>query len=148
MQTILRWSVIIGKRKSRYTRWKKALQDKGMKLNVRVNKTNAFYTRRNFVRMQIRKYPCSVWGKGVRRNSVQCTKMSTAVVQEVFRSSWKFKQRERFYLQKMQPWCVISRWRQKDKLGWRQHRSSGQVLLSRWCTRYGRSSSAGQEAVT
>ena len=41
---------------SRYTRWKKALQEKGMKINV--NKTKAFYTRRNFVRMQFRKYPC------------------------------------------------------------------------------------------
>ena len=57
---------------SRYTRWKKALQEKGMKINV--NKTKAFYTRRKFVRMQMRKYPCSVCGKGVGRNSVQCTK--------------------------------------------------------------------------
>ena len=56
---------------SRYTRWKKALQEKGMKKNV--NKTKAFYTR-NFVRMQMRKYPCSVCGKGMGRNSVQCTK--------------------------------------------------------------------------
>ena len=32
---------------SRYTRWKKALQEKGMKINV--NNTKAFYTRRNFV---------------------------------------------------------------------------------------------------
>ena len=56
----------------RYARWKKALQDKGMKINV--GKTKAFYTRRNFVRMQIRKYPCSVCGKGMGRNSVQCTK--------------------------------------------------------------------------
>ena len=36
---------------SRYTRWKKALQDEGMKINV--NKTKAFYTRKNLVRMQI-----------------------------------------------------------------------------------------------
>ena len=36
---------------SRYTRWKKTLQDEGMKINV--NKTKAFFTRRNFVRMQI-----------------------------------------------------------------------------------------------
>ena len=57
---------------SRYIRWKKALQEKGMKINV--NKTKAFYIRRNFVRMQMRKYPCSVCGKGVGRNSVQCTK--------------------------------------------------------------------------
>ena len=57
---------------SRYTRWKKALQEKGMKINV--NKTKAFYTRRNFARMQMRKYPCSVCGKGMGRNSMQCTK--------------------------------------------------------------------------
>ena len=43
-----------------------------MKTNV--NMTKAFYTRRNFVWMQIRKYPCSVCGKGVGRNSVQSTK--------------------------------------------------------------------------
>ena len=36
---------------SRYTRWKKALREKGMKINL--NKTKAFYTRRNFVRMQM-----------------------------------------------------------------------------------------------
>ena len=44
------------------------------KKKTNVNKTKAFYTRRNFVRMQMRKYPCSVCGKGVGRNSVQCTK--------------------------------------------------------------------------
>ena len=36
---------------SRYTRWKKALQDKGMKISV--NKTKAFSTRRNFIRIQL-----------------------------------------------------------------------------------------------
>ena len=41
---------------------------------INVNKTKAFHTRRNFVRMQMRKYPCSVCGKGVGRNSVKCTK--------------------------------------------------------------------------
>ena len=46
---------------SRYTRWKKALQEKGMKINV--NKTKAFYTRKNFVRTQMRKYPYSVCSK-------------------------------------------------------------------------------------
>ena len=56
----------------RYTRWKKALQDKEIKINV--NKTKAFYTTRNFVRMRIRKYPCSVCGKGLGQNSVQCIK--------------------------------------------------------------------------
>ena len=43
-----------------------------MKINV--NKTKAFYTRRNFVRMQMQKYPCSACGKEVGRNSMQCTK--------------------------------------------------------------------------
>ena len=90
---------------SRYTRWKKVLQEKGMKINV--SKTKAFYTRRNFVRMQMQKYPCSVCGKGVGRNSMQCTKMSTLGAQEVFWSSWKLNPRERFYLQKMHPGCVI-----------------------------------------
>ena len=42
---------------------KKRKQDKGF-----------FYTKRNFVRMQIQKYPYFVCGKGVGRNSVQCTK--------------------------------------------------------------------------
>ena len=32
---------------SQYIRWKKALQEKGIKINV--DKTKAFYTRRNFV---------------------------------------------------------------------------------------------------
>ena len=37
-------------------------------------------------------------------------KMSTLGAQEVLWSSWKlFDQRERFYLQKMRPWCVTSR---------------------------------------
>ena len=57
---------------SRYTRWKKALQDKGIKINV--YNTKAFYTRRNFILTQMRKYPCSACNKGVGRNSVQCTK--------------------------------------------------------------------------
>ena len=57
---------------SLYTRWKKALQEKEMKINA--NKTRAFETRRNFVRVQMLKYPCSVCGKGVERNSVQRTK--------------------------------------------------------------------------
>ena len=57
---------------SRYTQWKKALQEKEMK--IKVNKTKAFYIRRNFVRMRMRKYLCSVCGKGMGRNSVQSTK--------------------------------------------------------------------------
>ena len=43
-----------------------------MKINV--NKIKTFYKRRNLLRMQIQKYPCSVCGKRVGRNSVQCAK--------------------------------------------------------------------------
>ena len=43
-----------------------------MKINV--NKTKAFYARRNLVQMQIQKYPFFVCGNGVGRNSVQYTK--------------------------------------------------------------------------
>ena len=89
---------------SRYTRWKKALQEKGMKINV--NETKAFYTGRNFVRMQIQKYPCSVCGKGV-KETLCCVQNVNTGCTRGFWSSWKFNQRERFYLQKMQPWSVI-----------------------------------------
>ena len=81
---------------SRYTRWKKALQEKGMKINV--NKTKAFYTKRNFVRMQMQKYPCSVCGKEVGRNSVQCTKCQHWMHKELFWGSLKFNPRKEFYL--------------------------------------------------
>ena len=53
-----------------------------MKINV--NKTKAFCTRRNFVQMQMQKYPCSVCGKGVGRNSVQCTKCQHWVHKKCF----------------------------------------------------------------
>ena len=43
-----------------------------MKRNV--NKTKAFLYKKKFVRMQIQKYPSFVCGRGVGRNSVQCTK--------------------------------------------------------------------------
>ena len=43
-----------------------------MKINV--NKTKAFYTRRNLVQMQIQKYLFFVCDNGVERNSVQYTK--------------------------------------------------------------------------
>ena len=57
---------------SRYDRWKKAPKNHGLKINV--NKTKGFYTGGKVVRMQIRKFPCSVCGNGVGRNSLQCTK--------------------------------------------------------------------------
>ena len=71
-----------------------------MKINA--NKTKAFYTRRNFVRMQMRKYPCSVCGKGVGRNSVQCTKCQHWVHKRCSGVHGSLT-RERFYLQKCIP---------------------------------------------
>ena len=71
-----------------------------MKINV--NKTKAFYTRRNFVRMQMQKYPCSVCGKGVGRNSVQCTKCQHWVHKRCSGVHGSLT-RERFYYQKMLP---------------------------------------------
>ena len=90
---------------SRYTRWKKALQEKGMKINV--NKKKAFCTRRNFVRMQMRKYPCSVCGKGVRRNSEQCTKCQHWVHKSCFGVHGCLTRVKDFTCKKMHPWCVI-----------------------------------------
>ena len=57
---------------SRYALWKKALDNHGLKINV--NKTKGFYTGGKVVRMQTRKFPCSVCGNGMGRNSLQCTK--------------------------------------------------------------------------
>ena len=57
---------------SRYCRWKKALKNKGMKVNI--NKTKALYTGGKIVRTQSCKHPCSICGRGVGRNSIQCTK--------------------------------------------------------------------------
>ena len=84
---------------SRYTRWKKALQDKEMKINI--NTTKAFYAR-NFVRMQIRKYPCSVCDKRVGRNSVQRKKFQYWVHKRCS-GICESLTRERFFLQKMHP---------------------------------------------
>ena len=51
--------------------------------------------------MQMRKYPCSVRGKGVGRLELRAVyKMSTMSAQEVFWSSRRFNPREGFYLQK------------------------------------------------
>ena len=57
---------------SRYARWKKALKNHGLKLNI--NKTKRFYTDGKVVKMQTRIFPCSVCGNGVGRSSLQCTK--------------------------------------------------------------------------
>jgi hypothetical protein len=56
----------------RYARWKKALEGKGLKVNV--NKTKAFCTGERMAMTLAAKDPCSVCGKGVRSNSIQCTK--------------------------------------------------------------------------
>ena len=65
-----------------------------MKTNA--NRTKTFHTRKIFVQMQIRNYLCSVCMLQ-RSGKDLCAvyKMST-----LFWSSWKFNQRERFYLQK------------------------------------------------
>ena len=49
-----------------------SIKDKGIRISV--NKKKVFYTRKNFVQIQIRKYSCSVCGNGVRRNFAKCTK--------------------------------------------------------------------------
>ena len=100
---------------SRYTWWKKASQKKGMKRNV--NKTKAFLYKKKFCANANSKVSLlCVWQ---RSGKELCTvyKMSALGAQEVFWSSWKFNQREGFYLQKMHSWCVISKWRWNDKFG-------------------------------
>ena len=42
-----------------YARWKKALKNHGLKINV--NKTKGFYSGGKVVRMQTRKFPFGVW---------------------------------------------------------------------------------------
>ena len=53
-----------------YASWKKALKNHGLKINV----NKGFYTGGKVVRMQTRKFPCSVRGNGVGRNSLHCAK--------------------------------------------------------------------------
>ena len=72
-----------------------------MKTNV--NQTKAFYTRRNFVRMQMRKYTCSVCGKGVGRNSVQCTKCQHWVHKRCFGVHGSLTQEKDFTCKKCIP---------------------------------------------
>ena len=90
---------------SRYTRWKKALQEKGKKINVN-NKTKAFYIRKNFVRMQMRKYPCSVCGKGVGKNYVQSTKCQHWVHNRCSGVHGSLTQEKDFTCKKRHPWCA------------------------------------------
>ena len=96
------WKVM----KSRYTRWKKALQDKGMKI---CKQDKGFlYKKKSCTNANSKVFLLCMWQ---RRGKELCTvqKMSTLGAQEVFRSSWAFKKRENFFLQKMHPWCVTSR---------------------------------------
>jgi len=53
-----------------YSKWKKVLSEKGMKVNVK--KTKAFCTSKRFTRVYSYKFPCPVCGKGVGRNSIMC----------------------------------------------------------------------------
>ena len=112
---------------SRNTRWKEALQERGIKINV--NKTKAFYTRRNFVRMQMRKYPCSVCGKEVGRNSEQSTKCQHWVHKKCFGVHGRLTKEKDFTCKKCIPSVLFEDEHKNDKFGWRQHRSGGQVFL-------------------
>ena len=55
----------------RYSKWKKALQEKGLKISV--NKTKAFYTG-NIMIYQSEVDTCAVCGKRVESNSIKCEK--------------------------------------------------------------------------
>ena len=57
----------------RYFTWKRALQEKGLKINV--NKTKTFYTG-NILITQSKVDPCAVCGKRVGNNSTKCEKCS------------------------------------------------------------------------
>ena len=57
----------------RSSKWKRALQEKGLKINV--NKTKAFYTG-NIMINQSKVDPCAVCGKRVGNNSIKCEKCS------------------------------------------------------------------------
>jgi len=57
---------------NRYSRWKRAMKEKGMKVNV--CKTKAFCSGAREVFSHSVKFPCSVCRKGVGRNSMKCTK--------------------------------------------------------------------------
>ena len=56
----------------RYARWKKALEEKGLKVNV--GKTKAFVAGERVVTTVAAKDPCTICGKGVKSNSIQCRK--------------------------------------------------------------------------
>ena len=57
----------------RYARWKKAMTEKGLKVDVK--KTKVFFcTGERTVAMKTLKIPCSVCGRGVGRNSIMCLK--------------------------------------------------------------------------
>jgi len=58
--------------RERYARWKKALEAKGLKVNV--SKTKVFCTGERTTMTLAVKDPCSVCGRGVQRNSIKCLK--------------------------------------------------------------------------
>ena len=63
------WSEV----EKRYYKWKRALQEKGLKINV--NETKAFYTG-NIMINQSKVDPCAAFEKRVGKNSIRCEKCS------------------------------------------------------------------------
>ena len=84
-----------------------SIKDKGIKISV--NKKKGFLNTKKFCTNSNSKvFLLCMWQRS-EKELCEVYKISTLGAQEVFRSSWKFYQGEGFYLQKMHPWCVISR---------------------------------------
>ena len=56
--------------KQRFVAWRNALESKGLKMNI--SKTKVMRCARNGVLKEAAVDPCSVWGKRVGVNSIQC----------------------------------------------------------------------------
>ena len=56
--------------KERLVNWKKALESKGLKVNM--NKTKIMVGQQKMKEQVKGKYPCAVCGRGVGRNSIKC----------------------------------------------------------------------------
>ena len=64
----------------RNARWKKAVTEKALKLNVR--KTKAFCTGERTVAMETSKFPCSVYRRGVVKEFILCIKCNCWVLKD------------------------------------------------------------------
>ena len=86
---------------SQYTHWKKALPEKGQKNKCKQDK-GFLYKKKFCTNANVKVSLLCMWQRS--GNELRAVyRMSTLGAQEVFWSSWKFNQRERFYLQKMHP---------------------------------------------